>query len=276
MPEGDTIFRTAASLRRWLVGRTVTATRSTMPGVSLEGLVGTTVTSVVARGKHLLISFAPDDAVEQPGRVCVLRTHMRMTGSWHVYSLADRWQRPTRQARLVVECSDRVAVGFNIPDAQLETEAVIERGRGLRTLGPDVLVEPFEDAEMLRRARLRPPATAVGELLLDQRVVAGIGNIYRNESLFLQGRHPWTPVGSIDGDRLVDLVRQAAALMHANLGPADARDFGRGASVTWVYRRSGRPCRRCGTAIRSRAQGEQARIAYWCSVCQPEPIARPD
>jgi len=249
MPEGDTLFRTAATLQKWLAGREVTA--ATAPATPM---VGRTVERVEANGKHLLVRFDSGH---------VLHSHMRMTGSWHVYRAGERWRRPPGQARVVVTCGDRVAVCFNAPVVELLLPGGEDRHPALVGLGPDVLDQPLNLDEVRRRARRRHPETPLGELLLDQRVVAGIGNIWRAEALFLEGRNPWAPVSSLDDGELDALVSTAARIMREGLTGAA------GHQPRWVYRRSGRPCLRCRTPIRSRPQGEQARIAYWCPTCQP-------
>jgi endonuclease VIII len=260
MPEGDTLFRTAVTLRRWLVGEAVTAARTGVPGLAVARLVGRRIEAVEARGKHLLIRFEDGP---------VLHTHMRMTGSWHVYRQGDRWRRPERQARLVIEAGDHVAVCFNAPVIELLAPQAERVHPSLGRLGPDVLAEPLDVDGILLRARTRPADTALGELLLDQQVLAGVGNIYRSEALYVCGHNPWTSQSQLADEELVKLVECAASLMRANLPHVVARDVGRHGEGRSVYRRAGRPCRRCGTAVRARALGEQARIAYWCPACQP-------
>lgn len=251
MPEGDVLFRTAATLHRWLAGREVTEAT----GVAVP-VVGDTVAQVAANGKHLLIRFASGH---------VLHSHLRMTGSWHVYSAGERWQRPASQAKVSLTCGTHVAVCFNAPVVELLAPGAEANHPSLSGLGPDILDRPPDLEEIRRRARRRPPDTALGELLLDQRVVAGIGNVWRCEALFLEGRSPWAAVSSVSDDELDALVATAARIMGDSLGP----DTGR--PPRWVYRRTGRPCRRCGTPISSRGQGEQSRTAYWCPACQPAP-----
>lgn len=273
VPEGDTIFRSAAVLHRWLQGRRITGARSYGGAAAVGSLVGTTVAGAEAKGKHLLITFAAD-----AGGRHVLRTHMRMTGSWHVYETGAKWRRPSRQATLVLEAGDRIAVGFNIPVVELTTEVEAGRGRSIAALGPDVLIDPFNLDEVVRRAGLSPPDRPIGDLLLDQRVAAGIGNIYRCESLFRRGVHPWTPRGALDAAAIGALVLEASTLMRANIGSASGRrsfagliadGSAGGPQRPWVYRRKGRPCRRCGALILARRLGEQARTAFWCPDCQP-------
>ncbi len=248
MPEGDTLFRSAVTLQKWLAGREVTeATTAATP------MVGRTVEKVDANGKHLLVRFDSGH---------VLHTHMRMTGSWHVYRAGERWQRPASQAKVSVTCGQRVAVCFNAPIVELLVPGGERSHPSLSGLGPDVLVRPLDLDEVRRRARSRPPVTALGELLLDQRVVAGIGNIWRCEALFLEGHNPWTPLSAVTDEQVGTLVSTAGRIMTDGLERPASR------LPRWVYRRTGRPCHRCRTPVRSRGQGEQARIAYWCPVCQ--------
>ncbi len=249
MPEGDVLLRTAATLQTWLAGREVTAATA-----AAAPMVGRTVERVDANGKHLLIRF---------GSGHVLHTHLRMTGSWHVYSAGDRWQRPASQARVTLTCGRRLAVCFNAPVVELLGPGGEHRHPSLAGLGPDILVQPLDLADVRRRARQRPPATALGELLLDQRIVAGIGNIWRCEALFLEGRSPWAAVSALTDGELDALVSTASRIMRQSLAPSTGRP------ARWVYRRAGRPCLRCATTVRSLGQGEQSRVAYWCPACQP-------
>ncbi|HWG73112.1 MAG TPA: DNA-formamidopyrimidine glycosylase family protein [Acidimicrobiales bacterium] len=289
MPEGDTIFRTATSLRRWLAGRQITSVRAPRVGFDTERLVGRTVETVEARGKHLLVRLDGG----QVGGPLALHTHMGMTGSWHVYPAGERWRKPSRQATIMLGAGNRVAVCFNAPVVELLSRVDEAAHPSLARLGPDVLVpEVLDPVEVRRRGRARAPASVtIGELLLDQQVVSGIGNIYRCESLFLCGVHPATPVGEVDGGQLDRLVETASSLMRANLGAGAGAgaDTGPGAGARagvggagrrgppWVYGRQGRPCRRCGTLIRRQLLGVQPRPVYWCPGCQPDRAgARPD
>ena len=266
MPEGDTIFRTATSLRRWLAGRQLTGAGTAVPGLDAQRLVGRTVEAVESRGKHLLIRCSGGVAVH---------SHMRMTGTWHCYPVGEDWRRAPRRARLVLVAGRRLAVCFDAPLVEVLDAEQERRHPVLRRLGPDVLAPAAPDlAEVRRRAQGRAAqAPTVGELLLDQQVVAGIGNVYRCEALFLCGVHPATPIDSLPGAALDELVATASRLMKANADPARrARTFSGappGPATPWVYRRGGRPCRRCGTTIRSNLLGRQPRSVYWCPKCQP-------
>lgn len=266
MPEGDTIFRAARTLRSWLEGREITAARSQRARVPPERLVGRTVEAVEARAKHLLIRLSSGD---------VVHTHMRMTGSWHVYSAGERWRKPAWKARLVLEAGDRVAVCFEAPVVELLSASDVASHPAISRLGPDVLVDPLDLEEVRRRAARRPPTTTVGDLLLDQQVVSGIGNIYRCEALFARRLHPEVALSDLGDPDLDALVTTASRLMRANLAPAQGfgRDFGAGPGRPAVYGRGGRPCVRCGTSIASARLGAQARDAWWCPSCQPAPGA---
>ncbi len=262
MPEGDTLSRTAATMHRWLAGRTITAATTRVDGFPAETLVGRTVDAVDAWGKNLMIRLDGGQ---------VLHTHMRMTGSWHVYPVGHSWRRPERQARLTLVCGDRVAVCFNAPVVELLRPGAEARHPSLANLGPDVLEEGIDLAEVRRRARHGgSPDRPLGEVLLDQRVVAGIGNIWRSETLFAEGVNPWTPLSAITDDQLDALITTAGRLMR----PGVQSRSGVPAPPN-VYRRAGRPCRRCRTPVVARRQGEQARTAYWCPTCQPAPAPPP-
>lgn len=263
MPEGDTIFRSAASLRKWIGGRVITGARSQRQRVPPGALVGHRVEAVEAAGKHLLIRLSSGQT---------LHTHMQMTGAWHVYRQGERWRKPSHLARVVLEAGDRVAVCFDAPVVEL-LDAEAERTHpSLSRLGPDVLVEPLDLDEVVRRAREVPPTTTVGELLLDQRVVAGIGNIYRCEALFRRRVDPLATVAQVSDEVLSGVVAEASKLMRANVSQGFERETGAGRGRRWVYGRRGKPCLRCGTAVRSKPHGTEARTGprtlYWCPKCQ--------
>ncbi len=260
MPEGDTLRRTAAGLAPYLVGRPVTAASARAGGPQVGRVVGATIVSVDAAGKNLLIRF--DNGLE-------LRTHLRMTGSWHRYRPGERWRRPPSRARLVLEVPGAVAVCFDAPVVELFEARAETIHPTLARLGPDLLDDawgPDHAAEALRR--LRDPSRAswtISEALLDQRALAGIGNIWRNETLFAERINPWTRVEDVDGSTLARLVATARLKLRASV------DSVTGAGPMWVYRRSGRPCRRCGTLVRSAPHATSLpRTTYWCPACQPE------
>ncbi len=273
MPEGDTLRRTADGLRPWLVGRPVTAAVARAPGPRADLLVGSTVTSVEAVGKNLLIDF--DNGLE-------LRTHLRLHGSWHRYRPGERWQRPPSRARLVLEVPDAVAVCFDAPTIELYEKRAAGLHPTLSRLGPDLLGDDYErsGAATEVRIRLRDPARtgqAIGEALLDQRALAGIGNVVKNEALYVERVSPFTAVGNLDDatlDRLVATARQILlSSVNRDRGPERVTTGGPGeaAGPLWVYGRAGRPCRRCGTLIHVAQQGRDLpRTTFWCPSCQPE------
>lgn len=266
MPEGDTIFRAARTLHAALRGRTVTRFASTLPAVAGAArhyrIEGRTVDAVEARGKHLIVRFGGGPA---------LHTHMRMTGSWHLYRKGSRWQKSAALARAVIETGDRVAVCFAAPVVEWLTPRQESEHAPLVTLGPDILAPGFDAARA--RANLQAQADReIGDALLDQRLLAGIGNVYKSETLFVVGVSPFARAGSLAPATLDALVARARALMGANVGAEPGlrrtRSALRGERL-WVYRRQGKPCFRCGTAVRMKRQGEDARSTYWCPTCQP-------
>lgn len=268
MPEGDSLFRTATVLRRVLAGQRVTAAVA-RPGPlvarvpDLSGLVGLEVTRVEARGKHLLITMG--DGRHRR----ILLTHLRMSGSWHWYRPGERWRQPESRATVVLRTASVVAVCFSCPTVELLTDAGVHRSPALRRLGPDLLAPTPDVAAAVANLRARP-SRPIGEALLDQSVVAGIGNVVRNEALFMERVSPFRRVSSLDEGSLVRLLERARMILAASAGGGPRITTGdrrRGAGL-WVYRRSGRPCRRCGTPIRFGRQGPMARHTYWCPVCQ--------
>ncbi|HYN63298.1 MAG TPA: DNA-formamidopyrimidine glycosylase family protein, partial [Candidatus Limnocylindrales bacterium] len=227
---------------------------------SLERLIGSSVESVEARGKHLLIGFTGDVG---------LRAHMRMRGSWHRYAPGEPWRLARSRASCVLETDTAVAVCFDAPEVELLTDADLARHPRLRALGPDLLSASFRAEEAVRRLRERA-AVPLGEALLDQQALAGIGNVIKSETCFMERADPWAPVSSASDGQLLALVDRARRLLAANTGGGRRVTTGVGApgASLWVYGRAGRPCRRCGTQIRAARQGEQGRMTYWCPRCQ--------
>ena len=255
MPEGDTIFRAARTLHRALAGRTVTRFDSVFSKLTRANddlnIPGRTVVRVNARGKHLLIWFSGD---------LVLRTHMRMHGSWHIYRPGERWQRPRADMRILIGTPEYEAVAFSVPVAELTSARDLEREPAVRDLGPDILAERFDTAGAVSRIEAMPEAD-IADALLDQHAVAGIGNIFKSESLFAARVDPFARVGMLSREDIARVVDAARRLMRASA-------IERPAGLS-VYGRAGRPCRRCGTLISRAKQGEDARVTYWCERCQP-------
>jgi endonuclease-8 len=261
MPEGDNLFRAATSLRKALQGSRVTAFRSDVPAVlrALEQkpIDGARIAAIDSRGKHLLFRF--DD-----GRT--LRTHLRMRGSWHLYRLGERWRRPERSARAVIETdAGFVAACFDAPLVELVTEFGL---RDLARLGPDATADAFDDAEALRRLRARGELP-IGEALLVQRALAGVGNVIKAEVLFSCRQDPFQPVSEVADEQLARIVAEAHRLLVHNRssGPRTTRPALTGPRL-WVYGRSGKPCLECGTTVRMRRQGVLGRSTYYCPRCQ--------
>lgn len=280
MPEGDTIFRAAAALRRALAGKVVTGFETVLPALARVDagapLAGRTVEDVRAAGKHLLVAFSGD---------LLLRTHMRMRGSWHLYRPGERWRRPRHAMRVVLAVADAVAVAFDVPVAELLTREAAARQRDLAAMGPDLLDPGFDAAEAARRLRARAgPEEEIADVLLDQRVLAGIGNVFKSEVLFAAGVHPVRSPASLADAEVDALLRHARRMLAANVAGAGL-DAGRGdpraftgrrrttgrldpREALWVYDRAGLPCRRCGTRIETLRRGLHARVTYLCPRCQ--------
>ena len=271
MPEGDTIARAASVLHEALSGqpvaRFVTALAHLARVDDDTPIAGRTIEGCAAQGKHLLITLSGD---------LTLRTHMRMHGSWHLYQPGERWHRPTNAMRVVIATPSRVAVAFNVPDAEFLRGTARVSARSLARLGPDLMAAGVDIASMAARI-LAEGDRPIGQVLLDQRVAAGIGNVYRSELLFLAGLHPDTRASSVSVNTATGIVEHAVRLLRRNADtPTGIRNTtGRSApgEALWVYSRTTRPCRRCSTPIRSAADGLEARRVYWCPVCQPAPGA---
>ena len=275
MPEGDTIFRTARALTRALGGREVTAFRSTYPTLTRfhddAPITGRTVERVEARGKWLLIHFSGG---------ATLATHMLMSGSWHIYRPGERWQQPRQNLRIAIENTEFVAVGFKVPVAEMHTELTLRRNVKIPPPETDVLKDSFDTAEVIRRMRARA-SEEIADVLLDQKVLAGVGNVFKSEICFVCGVDPFSRIEALSDDALAALVTTARKLVGANVledsGNTIVTYGGRWRRTTrasdpaeslWVYGRAGQPCRKCGERIESRLQGENARVSFWCPECQ--------
>jgi len=257
VPEGDTVHLAATRLHTALAGQTLTRTDFRVPQLAEANLAGRAVREVVARGKHLLFRVAPD---------LTLHTHFKMEGSWHLYRHGERWQGPGWQARVVLETAAWVAVGFRLAITELFPTA--REAERLAHLGPDPLGPDWDADEALRRL-VADPTRTISEALLDQRVMAGVGNVWRCELCFLRGLNPWTPVGAVrEPEKLVALTRR---LFEANRGTGShiTTGDGRPGNRHWVYGRQHQRCRRCGTAIARREGAAPDRVTYWCPSCQP-------
>ncbi|WP_157899779.1 Fpg/Nei family DNA glycosylase [Luteitalea pratensis] len=323
MPEGDTIFRAARTLHRALAGQVVTRFETQYAQIARvhddAPITGRIVEKVESRGKHLLIYFTGtgyrvpgtgcrllDEGGHEPGigsresgvvtpattagtrrgeveGPLVLRTHMLMSGSWHIYRAGEAWHRSPSAARVVVGTAAFVAVGFAVPVAEFVPASALEQDETIGRLGPDLLSPDFDAGEAMARLAASGRPT-VAEALLEQRSVAGIGNVFKSELLFLARLWPFVPPAEVTEAQWARMMRDAHVLLKANvIDPAEAgvltwrgarRTTGRSNPTQrlYVYGRHGRPCRRCGTAILVRHHGEHNRSTYWCPACQAAPL----
>lgn len=261
MPEGDTIHGAADRLDEALRGEEITRAAGSHRAMREFGrrLVGTTVTGATAHGKHLLIDF--DNG-------WTLRTHLQMTGSWHIYGVGEQWRKTPGKARVVLETSSAVAVCFAAPTVQLAPRRIV--AERLDRLGPDLMAD--QDFTSLARELIESHSDrTICDVIVDQAAVAGLGNVYKSELLFEHRLHPDVPCGDVAVDTLAALLRRGNALLNANRGryrtTTGSRAPGRS---TWVYGRAGLPCRRCVAAVTYGVRGPLARDTYWCPGCQPE------
>ncbi len=260
MPEGDTIRKLAGYLAPRREGRRLTGGHARQGGAT--DLTGRVILEVEPRGKHLFLGL--DDAR-------VLRTHLGMWGSWHHYPPGAPWQRPEREAGVVLATGDGVYVCFRPREVEvLRRQGVRARVLGARQ-GPDLLApEPDLAAAAARARELLPPEAPAVDLLLDQRVAAGIGNVYKSEVLFLERLAPLTPLAALAAPDLERLFARARDLLRANTGggPRVTRPGTDTGDRLWVYGRRARPCLRCATPVERALLGRDRRATYWCPRCQ--------
>ena len=257
MPEGDTVFQTARRLDKGLTGQVLIQSDFRIPSLAISDIAGATVTGTLSRGKHLLTRF--DNGL-------TLHTHLKMEGTWNVHPVGAPWHRPAHTARVILRTASTEAVGFQV---------VLDLVRSKREdelvghLGPDLLGPDWDAEVALARLRANPTAP-IGDALLEQRNLAGIGNVFKSELCFLAGVDPLTPVGAVPD--LPAMVAKAKQLLEANKNRPiriTTGDRRRGHQL-WVYGRRG-PCLRCGSPVRKADQGKpgQQRPTYWCPSCQP-------
>jgi endonuclease-8 len=264
VPEGDTIFQTAAALRPLLVGQRILRAGARTPGPQIQRIVGARVLSVEPIGKHMLIRF---------DNVLTLHTHLRMAGTWHRYAPGERWRIAEWKARVVLEVAEHVVVCFNAPVVELMDDRAVALHPVLNALGPDLLSPRFTAEDAFARLRALGDAE-IAEALTDQRVMAGVGNVFKSEILYIETVNPWTPVAILDDARLQSIIATAHRLLLDNATPARAHrvtthgDPAVRGSV-FVYGRANEPCTHCGTLIRVLRQGALNRPTYWCPRCQP-------
>lgn len=241
MPEGDTIHRAARNLNEALAGKTITRFVTMLPKLEKHDVVGRTIERVHAVGKHLLIELSGGIAIH---------THMRMNGEWHIYRAGEKWMRPRADMRIVIETNDWVAVAFNVPVADFERP----------TVGPDLLADEFDLDEAFDRLRAHA-RDEIGDALIDQSAMSGVGNIWKSETLFACRVNPFVLVDSIGDDKLREIIKTARKLLRNSVNRTDRNRW-------YVYSRGGQPCRKCGARILSKKQGDGARVTYWCPTCQ--------
>jgi endonuclease-8 len=275
MPEGDAIYRAARNMHRVLAGHVVTKFETAyahLDRVNVDTpIAGRTIERCESAGKHHLIVFSGD---------LILRTHMRMNGSWHLYRHGERWWRGPQAMRVRLDTAEWVAVAFQVPVAEFVTARELASTDPVARLGPDLLGREFDREEAVRRL-IASGHQAIAMSLLDQRLVAGIGNIYKSEVLFLSGVHPFTPASAVPRPVLEQMMEIARGLLKDNvvdgsspriqtyrslrmLNPATEHD-----ESLWVYGRAGKPCRKCAAPIEMKKMGVEARSTYWCPNCQP-------
>jgi endonuclease-8 len=279
MPEGDTIYRAARALQKAIGGKVVTGFELGLAKLARVNddspLVGRVVEKVESRGKWCLIYFSGD---------LILVTHMLMSGSWHLYRTGERWRMGRDKMRVVIRTADWEAVGFNIPIAEFYTASSLMRNSQVPKLGPDILSDEFTVeggvARMIAYARENPDAE-VAVVLLNQRVMAGLGNVYKSEVAFAAGVNPFRAMRTITAREMEVMVEFAQRYMRANVAEGTGEGivtYSGNRRTTramdreerlWVYGRQGMECRRCGAKIMMRKQGVQARSTYWCPECQP-------
>ncbi|MFF3291917.1 Fpg/Nei family DNA glycosylase [Streptomyces sp. NPDC003023] len=265
MPEGDTVWLTAHRLHEALAGRLLTLADLRVPRFATADLTGRTVLDVTPRGKHLLTRFEGG---------LTLHSHLRMDGSWRVYDAGARWDGgPAHQIRAILGNTARTAVGYRLPVVELlRTD---DEDQAVGHLGPDLLGPDWDPVKAVQNL-LADPARPLGEALLDQRNLAGIGNVYKSELAFLARVTPWLPVGELPSGVPERLVATARRLLDANKQTFDRRTMTSGrdpGQKLYVYGRRGRPCPRCGTPVRKADQGDgsRERPTYWCPRCQTGP-----
>jgi endonuclease-8 len=276
VPEGDTIHRTAVVLRRHLAGQVVTGFEIGSPRISRaardERIVGSTIVRVESNGKHLFVHFSTPEEV-------VLHTHMKMSGEWHVYRPGERWWQPESEARVVIRTQTVVAPCFHPPIAELLTAKELGLHPIVSALGPDIIRDDFDMAEAVARLRAKADRD-VATALLDQKVISGIGNVYKVEALFLAKTSPWAQVRELDDDKLREIVGHARKLIRLNRDGGQRRThFSLNHSeLMWVDERAGLPCHVCGTRVEAGWHPDEVRKSWYCPTCQnvkPSDVPRP-
>lgn len=257
MPEGDTIHYAARRIRPLLEGAVPDELATPHPRFAADRwpqrLDGRAVCSVDAHGKHLFLRFEGD---------LVIHSHLRMTGSWGTYRAGQRWRRSPRRAWLVARARGGEVVQFDGPVLELLTAARARARSDLAGLGPDILAPELDEAEFLRRLRRDDPTRPIGDALLDQRTIAGIGNLWKAEGCHAAAIDPWRPTGRVSDDEALAIVRETRPRMQQSATDGMQDRF------RVVYNHAGRPCPRCGATILQRGMGDDNRTTFWCPGCQ--------
>ena len=262
MPEGDTVHHTASALRTALVGRPLIAFEAPYL-IGLRPAIGGVIEEIETFGKHL--EFAWDDGV-------VLHTHLKMSGSWHLYHPGERWRRPQREMVVMIATETWVAVCFNAPIVETYRSFDKRRHPGYGHLGPDLCKDDPDIDECLRRLEVyAEPDEPIAEALLDQRIACGVGNVYKSELLWRRAVNPFLAVRYLEAEERRGLLTDAAELLHFNRHRTRRVTAPETAGGLAVYGRNGRPCPRCGDAIKVQRTGQHLRATYWCPSCQVPP-----
>ena len=270
MPEGDTIHHAARRVGAALVEKDILSIETPHPRHGRdrwpERLAGLAVRRVDAKGKHLFVRFEGD---------LTLHSHLRMTGQWGVYEHGRRWRCSPHRAWLVIRTAEHEVVQFDGPVLELMTDSRTRFDQRLAGLGTDILAADFSESSFLARLGEDDPTRGIGDALLDQRNVAGLGNVWKSEGCFLAGTDPWRRLSEIHDEEALEIVRRVRPLMQLSAERGGRivtfepeRKRRRRLDEHWVYERTGLPCRRCETVIRARGQGEDNRTTYWCPGCQ--------
>ncbi len=283
MPEGDTIYRSARALSKVLTGKTITKFDTGYAHLATVNddrpLVGRVIENVESRGKWLLIHLSGD---------LILVTHMLMSGSWHIYKTGEKWWGPRHAMRAFLEVEGWQAVAFNVPVAEFHTASSLERKSSVPKLGPDLLSDEYTAANGVQALQQRAqthPDDEIANVLLNQRVMAGLGNVYKSEVAFYAGVHPFRAMSTITPDEMLRMAEVSQKWLKANVldgssttggdaiitysGNRRTTNSGNEKNRLWVYGRRGQECRRCGALVEMRKQGPGARSTYWCPACQP-------
>ena len=271
MPEGDTLFRTARALHKALAGQVITDFRTQFPALQRfhddASVVGRTVEAAYAVGKWCVVAFSGD---------AFLLTHLLMSGSWHVYRVGEPWQKSTYAQRIFLQTSQYVAVAFNVPIAEFHTRRTLVRKPEFARVGPDLLNPAFDPEKVFQTMRLRYDED-IADVLLNQRILAGVGNVFKSEICFVCRVHPFAKVAALSDEQLKHIVQVSCQLLKENVVvspniPGGSRRTTHSLQPNvrlWVYGRAGKPCRVCGHPISLQKQGPYARVTFFCSHCQP-------